>query len=299
MRAGWRPIAALHRRTSKPICHKQTAQPVFRVFKCVNSTDRRVTVMGNRILLAGASGAIGKRLAPLLLDAGHYVVGTTRSKAKAAALSKLGVEPVVIDVFNPGALSRAVQSARPEIVIHQLTDLPKDLDPNQMDQAIVRNARIRVEGTRNLVKAAIAAGARRLVAQSIAWAYEPGPEPHVEADPLESEASGDRGITVRGVIALEDWTLKSSPLEGVVLRYGQIYGPGTHSDMPSSLVPVHVDAAAFAAVLAIDHGRPGVFNIAQPNVHVATEKARVELQWNAEFRSPDGCDQTRIQLKCG
>ena len=137
-------------------------------------------MMSYRIFLAGASGAIGSRLTPLLLSAGHYVCGSTRSKAKADALRSLGADPVVVDVFDATALSRAVASARPDVVIHQLTDLPKDLDPREMGAAIIRTARIRDEGTRNLVRAAIAAGARRLVAQSIAWAYAPGAEPHAE-----------------------------------------------------------------------------------------------------------------------
>jgi nucleoside-diphosphate-sugar epimerase len=223
--------------------------------------------MGYRIFLAGASGAIGRRLTPLLHSAGHYVCGSTRSEANADALRSLGADPVVVDVFDASALSRAVASARPDVVIHQLTDLPKDLNPREMGAAIVRTARVRSEGTRNLVRAAIAAGARRLVAQSIAWA-----EPHAETDPLDAGAEGDSGINLQGVIALEDLTLKSPPLEGVVLRYGQLYGPGTPSDRPSNSAPVHVDAAAYAALLAIDHGDPGIYNIAQSNRHVATEK---------------------------
>jgi nucleoside-diphosphate-sugar epimerase len=155
-----------------------------------------------------------------------------------------------------------------------------------MGAAIVRTARIRDEGTRNLVRAAIAAGARRLVAQSIAWAYAPGPEPHAEMDPLDAGAEGAGGINVRGLLALEELTLKSPPLEGVVLRYGQLYGPGTSSERPSNHAPVHVDAAAYAALLAIDQGDPGIYNIAQPNRHVATEKARAELGWTPDFRLP-------------
>lgn len=126
---------------------------------------------------------------------------------------------------------------------------------------------------------------RRLVAQSIGWAYAPGPEPHAESDPLDADAQGDRGITVRGVIALEEATLKSPPLEGIILRYGQLYGPGTHSAVPSTSAPVHVDAAAYAAMLAIDRGRPGAYNIAQPNKHIATEKALMELGWDPDFRT--------------
>ncbi len=240
--------------------------------------------MGYRIFLAGAAGAIGHRMIPLLRGAGHAVVGTTRSAAKAEMLRSLGVEPVLVDVFDAAALSRAVAAAQPDVVIHQLTDLPKNLDPKLMGAAIIRNARIRDEGTRNLVSAAKAACVRRLVVQSIGWAYAPGPEPHAESDPLDAQAQGDRGITVRGVIALEQWTLASPPLEGVVLRYGQLYGPGTHSDKPSTYAPVHVDAAAYAALLAIDRGRAGAYNVAQPNPHIATEKAPAELGWDPDFR---------------
>ena len=251
-------------------------------------------MVARRIFLAGASGAVGMRLTTLLRETGHFVIGTTRSETKADALLALGALPVVVNVFNAEALSRAAMAARPDVIIHQLTDLPKDLDPAQMSEAIVRNARVRVEGTRNLVAAARAAGARRLIAQSIAWAYAPGPEPHSESDPLDADAQGDRAISVRGVIALEELTLHSAPLQGIVLRYGQLYGPGTHSDVPSGLAPVHVDAAAYAALLAIERGAPGAFNIAEPNSHVATAKAVTELGWSADFRAdPAGCAADR------
>src|SRR3984885_11276173 len=146
--------------------------------------------MGYRIFLAGASGAIGRRLTPLLHSSGHYVCGSTRLEANTGALRALGADPVVVDVFDASVLSRAVASARPDVVIHQLTDLPKDLNPREMGAAIVRTARIRSEGTRNLVRAAIAAGARRLVAQSIARACAPGAEPHTETDPLDTRDGG-------------------------------------------------------------------------------------------------------------
>jgi len=231
-----------------------------------------------RIFLAGAAGAIGRRLTPLLLQAGHSVVGTTRTAAKAQMLQALGVEPVVVDVFDAAALMQAVRAARPEIVIHQLTDLPKDLNPAEMPEGIIRNARIRKEGTRNLVAAALEAGARRLVSQSIAWVYTPGPEPHAESDPINPDQTG--------VIALEELTLNSPPLEGVVLRYGQLYGPGTHAAQGLGSMPVHVDAAAYAALLAIDHGKPGIYNVAQSNTHIMTDKVLAELGWNPEFRLP-------------
>jgi nucleoside-diphosphate-sugar epimerase len=230
--------------------------------------------MSYRILLAGAAGAIGKRLTPLLRAAGHYVAGTTRTEAGADILGALGAEPVKVDVFDAEGLLHAVAAARPDIVIHQLTDLPPGLDPARMASATSGNARIRDEGTRNLVKAAIAAGARRLIAQSIAWVYAPGLKPHAEDDPLDAGAEGSRAISVGGIIALENWTLKSPPLAGIVLRYGRFYGPGTGADAPTGPLPLHVDAAAYAALLALDRGDSGIFNIAEPNGEVATEKAR-------------------------
>lgn len=237
-----------------------------------------------RIFLAGAAGVVGRRLVPLLCGAGHVVVGTTRSAERADALRAAGVAPVVVDVYDGAALTAAVAAARPDIVIHQLTDLPRGLDPRLMSEATVRNARIRKEGTRNLVTAAIAAGARRLIAQSIAWVYAPGPEPHGEDDPLERAATGARGISIDGVEALERLTLGSPPLEGVVLRYGRFWGPGTAGEAPREAPTVHVDAAAWAALLALDRARPGIYNIAEPNNYAATDKARAVLGWNATSR---------------
>jgi nucleoside-diphosphate-sugar epimerase len=241
--------------------------------------------MGHRIFLAGASGAIGQRLIPQLLAADHQVTGTTRNADKAATLRALGVEPVVVDVFDAETLSRAMLAVRADIVIHQLTDLPPGLDPSRMGEAIVRNARIRDEGTRNLVAAAVVSGVRRMVAQSIAWAYAPGPKPHGETDPLDGGAGGNRGISVGGVIALEKAVL-NAPFAGVILRYGQLYGPGTRTDAVAGASPVHVDAAAYAALLALERGVPGVFNVAEPNQAVSTQNAVEELGWRADFRLP-------------
>src|SRR5262249_7133571 len=137
-----------------------------------------------------ATGVIGRRLSLMLIADGHAVTGTTRSRAKEAHLRSCGVTPAVIDVFDGSALRDAVVRARPEIVIHQLTDLAGPLDSGRRDEMLARNARLRIEGTANLVAAAMAAGARRLVAQSVAFAYAEGPEPHAETDPL---ASGETG----------------------------------------------------------------------------------------------------------
>jgi nucleoside-diphosphate-sugar epimerase len=184
----------------------------------------RNRIMANRIFLAGASGVIGRVLAPLLIADSWTVFGTTRSVEKAQALRRAGVEPVVVDVFDAEALQQAVAEARPSIVMHQLTDLPRGPNPASMDEARARNARLREVGTRNLVAAAIRAGAGRLIAQSIAFAYAPGPIPHAESDPLDVLAPGSAGISARGVASLEHAVLGSG-LHGIVLRYGRLYGP--------------------------------------------------------------------------
>src|SRR5574342_647421 len=152
-----------------------------------------------KIFLAGAAGAIGKRLVPLLIDAGYSVSGTTRSQDKAGALRAAGVTPVVVDVFDRPGLLNAVRKARPAVVIHQLTDLPKTLAGPLDEEVLKANVRVREEGTRNLVDAAIAAGARRLISQSLAWVYAPGPQPHKEEDPLDRGAEGPMAISVAGV----------------------------------------------------------------------------------------------------
>jgi nucleoside-diphosphate-sugar epimerase len=180
-----------------------------------------------RIFLAGASGVVGRRLAPLLVGAGHQVTGTTRSAEKAELIARAGAAAVVVDVFDADALARAVAAARPDAVIHQLTDLPDVYDRDQMAAVGERNSRIRIEGTRNLVAAACAAGVRRIVAQSIAFIYAPGPEPHAETDPLVSDRDGEGAATARGVLALERAVTATPGLVGIVLRYGRFYGPGT------------------------------------------------------------------------
>jgi nucleoside-diphosphate-sugar epimerase len=173
-----------------------------------------------RIFLAGASGVIGIRLTPLLTEAGHEVSAMTRSPAKANALRELGAEPVVCDVYDADALRAAVVAFGPEIVIHQLTDLPDD--PSQLREFASRNDRIRREGTRNLLAAAAAAGVDRFLAQSIAWALP-----------------GERGV------AMAEFERAVLDAGGVIIRYGQLYGPGTFYERELPDPPrVSVDEAA-------------------------------------------------------
>ena len=173
-----------------------------------------------RIFLAGASGAIGLRLVPLLLEAGHEVAGLTRSPRKAATLRELGAEPVTADVYEAAALAEAVVAFGPDLVMHQLTDLPDHA--SEIAAGRGANARMRIEGTDNLLAATRAAGASRFLAQSIAWEIP--------------------GEGAKAVAHLEGATLDFG---GVVLRYGQFYGPGTYyEDEPPEPPRIQIDAAA-------------------------------------------------------
>jgi nucleoside-diphosphate-sugar epimerase len=238
-----------------------------------------------RIFLAGASGAIGRRLTPLLLAAGHEVSGSTRHAETARRLTAAGIRAIVVDVFDAGALRDAVVNARPEIVVHQLTDLPRVLeDEAQLAASYPHNARIRIEGTRNLIAAAHAASAKRFIVQGVAFGYVPGNEPHTEVDPLDV-AGGPRAVTVRAAADMERQVL-SSGMEAIVLRYGFFYGPGTWHADPVRKPPLHIDAAAQAALLAVTGGQPGIYNIAEEGGTVSIAKACTELGFDPAFRLP-------------
>jgi nucleoside-diphosphate-sugar epimerase len=242
--------------------------------------------MSKRIFLAGASGAIGRRLAPLLVANEWLVFGSTRSKSKASQLIELGVEPVVVDVFDATALQHLLDEIRPEIVIHQLTDLPYALEASQMTAALERNARLRDEGTRNLIAAAVHAGAKRLIAQSIAFIYADGSKPHQETDALLPVTHPVYGETVQGVLSLERQVVEA-PLDGIVLRYGLFYGPGTGFAAPIAPGSVHVDAAAKAAELAVTQGQRGLYNVTEPDGTTSSEKAIRAFGWDAGWRCGD------------
>ena len=191
-----------------------------------------------RIFLAGASGVIGVRLVPLLVAAGHEVAGMTRSPAKLDGLRGLGAEPVLCDVYDADALRAAVVRFCPDVVMHQLTDLPDTAA--KIPEFGVRNDRIRREGTRNLLAAAEASGAERILAQSIAW-----------------EQPGDRGVTTR--------EFESSVLNvaGVVIRYGQLYGRGTYFETEKPSPPrIQIDEAARRTVPILDVP-PGIVEVVE------------------------------------
>jgi len=238
--------------------------------------------MKKRIFVAGASGAIGRRLCRLLVNEGWSVIGTTRSLEKVPMLRDLGGEPEIVDVFNEALLLEIVRKAEPEVVVHQLTDLPPALDPAKMAEALVRTDRLREIGTRNLVGAAVAAGVQRMVAQSLAFVYAPGPMPYREDAPLNLD-DPVFGATARAVASLEQQVL-AAPLTGIVLRYGKLYGPGTGFDLPASDGPLHVDDAADAARRALTRGETGVYNIAEDDGAVSINKAADALGWVPGFR---------------
>jgi len=236
-----------------------------------------------RVLLAGATGAIGRPLVSLLVGAGHEVTGSTRSTEKAHELERAGAMPAVVDVFDAPAVLAAVQAARPEVVIHQLTDLPQDAA--QAAAFYPNNARIRIEGTRNLIIAARAAAVRRFIVQSIAFAYAPGGEPHPETDPLNFD-DPTRAVTVKGAADMERQVLSAPGIEGIVLRYGLLYGQGTWYVAAGRKPGLHVDAAAHAALLALTRGAAGIYNIADDDGAVSIAKARAELGFDPDFRLP-------------
>lgn len=221
-----------------------------------------------RIFVAGGTGAIGRFLIPQLVRAGHQVTATTRSVERVPGLREAGAEAVVVDVFARDALAAAVVAAAPEAVIHQLTSLSGG------DMA--QHARIRREGTRNLVDAAVKAGVGTFVAQSISWVYEGGDGPATEQVPLDMSAPRPRANVVGGVVALEDAVASGGFERHVILRFGTFYGPGTWY-APGSLMAdnlaagslpandavssfVHTSDAAEATVLAL-HWPSGPVNV--------------------------------------
>jgi nucleoside-diphosphate-sugar epimerase len=232
-----------------------------------------------RVFLAGASGVIGRRLVPLLLADGHEVTAMTRTPQKLSELSAMGAEPVLADGLDGAAVASAVSDARPDAVINQLTSIPPRIDPRKMERDFAVNDRLRIEGTRHLVAAAQRAGCKLILAQSIAFAYAPGPPGtiHSERDPLFLDAPPPFRRSARAVGELERTVLDAG---GLVLRYGYFYGPGSAISQAGSVgedvarrrLPIvgtgggvwsfiHVDDAARATVKALDRGPSGVYNI--------------------------------------
>ena len=244
-----------------------------------------------KVFLAGASGAIGRRLVPQLIEAGHQVTAITRSKEKLSELYDLGAEPVLCDVFDAGRLGSVVAQAEPDAVINQLTDLPQSLNPRKLGEYYAANNRVRREGTRNLLDAARGAGVRRFLVQGAAyWYAQTGGPVKTEGAPLYLEAPAPIGPAVETIKEVEDAVLSADGIEGIVLRYGMFYGPGTwyakdgdigrqvrkrrypmigHGEGTYSFI--HVDDAASATVAALERARPGVYNVVDDDPATAAE----------------------------
>ncbi len=235
-----------------------------------------------RILVAGATGAIGLELVPQLIAAGHSVVGTTRTAAKAEIIKRMGAEPAIADGLDAPAIRAAVIAAKPEVVIDQMTDLAAVTDLRHFDRAFATTNRLRTQGTDFLLAAARGTGARRFIAQSFCgWTYgRGGEEIKTEADALDPDPPEELRPTLQAIKYLEDAVTGSANPEGVVLRYGSFYGPDTGmlsramiDQVRRRRVPligggsgrwsfIHVDDAAAATVAAVERGQRGnIYNI--------------------------------------
>ncbi|HEX3241191.1 MAG TPA: NAD(P)-dependent oxidoreductase [Solirubrobacterales bacterium] len=232
-----------------------------------------------KVFVAGASGAIGRPLVRQLVAAGHEVTGMTRRQEAAAEIRAAGAQAAVCDAFDAEGLRQAVAAASPQAVVHLLTALPQRYKPKS-DYLAATN-RVRIEGTRNLVAAATAAGVRRIVAESIAFLYLPqGGWVKDEGAPIFDSAPGGFGAATRAAADLERQVLAAGGIDGLVLRYGWLYGPGTYYDRGGQQAEeverrrfpvvgkgtgmfsfVHVEDAAAATLAALERGTPGVYNV--------------------------------------
>lgn len=234
-----------------------------------------------RVFVCGATGAVGSPLVRRLVAAGHEVTGMTRSSKRAGELRSAGLEAAVCDALDAPTLSEAVRAARPDVVVNELTAIPAAINSRRVDRQFALTNRLRTEGTRNLLAAARAAGAQRLVAQSIAFAYEPaGSRVKDESAPLLQNPPRVFRRSAAALAELERLTLAADGLEGIVLRYGQFYGPGTAYASGGSIARqvrarrfpivgdgggvfsfIHVEDAAEATRTAIERAPAGVYNV--------------------------------------
>jgi nucleoside-diphosphate-sugar epimerase len=230
-----------------------------------------------RIFVAGATGAIGRRLVPQLAARGHSVTATTRTAEKVDMLRSLGAEPVVVDGLDAVAVGEAVARAEPDAIVHQMTALAGTPNLKHFDAWFAVTNELRTQGTQHLIAAATAAGVKRLVAQSYAgWnnARDDGPV-KTEDDPLDSHPPAEQAKSLAAIRFLEGAVL-AAPLEGIVLRYGSFYGPGDSESLVEMIrkrkLPiigagtgiwswVHLDDAAAATVAAVEHGTRGIYNV--------------------------------------
>jgi nucleoside-diphosphate-sugar epimerase len=236
-----------------------------------------------KVFVAGGSGAMGRRLVPQLVTAGYHVVAMTRDQDKASWLNRVGAQPVIADAVDRAAVIDAVTGSEPEVVIHQLTALTGVKSFKNFDKEFALTNRLRTEGTDHLLEAARIAGVRRIVAQSYGnWNYDrTGSAVKTEEDPFDPNPPANQARSLQAIRYLENAVVNADGIQGIALRYGNFYGPGTGFDLGGDIVTqvrkrafpivgggsgiwsfVHMDDAAAAAIAALEHGRPGVYNIA-------------------------------------
>lgn len=251
-----------------------------------------------KIFVAGGTGAIGRPLTAQLLAKGHTLVALTRSREKARTLMEQGVEPAIVDVFDADAVKSVVGRARPDVVIEQLTALPGHYTRESMSAAAAFNSRLRLQGGANMLAAAQAAGVRRYLRQSIAFWAVPGPGLADEETPLAFDASPAVAADARVVTELEHRLLENSGMEGIALRYGFFYGPGTWFNPDGDVADqvrqqqfpivgngegvwswLHVEDAAIATVLAAEQGNPGIYLIADDQPLAVREWLPAFARW--------------------
>src|SRR6185503_6767421 len=251
-----------------------------------------------KIFVAGGTGAIGRPLIAEFLAKGHVLVALTRSPEKAQTLAEQGIEPAVADVFDADAVKAVVSRVQPEVVIEQLTALPKRHTRESMSAAAALNNRIRLEGGANVLAAARAAGVRRYLRQSVAFYAIPGPRLADEDTPLAFDASPAVAAGAHEITELEHHLLGNPNIEGIVLRYGFFYGPGTwftpDGDVAQQVrqqqFPIvgngeggwswlHIEDAAIATVAAAERGTPGIYLIANDQPLAVREWLPAFAQW--------------------
>lgn len=233
-----------------------------------------------KVFVAGGTGAIGRPLVSALVAAGHEVAGMTSTPRGVGVLQSYGAEAILLDALDSEAVHAALGRLRPEVVIDELTSLPKDYTPEAMREAAPRDRKLRLEGGGNVHSAARAAGAKRYIVQSTGFFYGPGTGLADETDLLAVNATPGIAGSVQTYLQIEERVLRSRDMEGVALRYGFFYGPGTYHDPKSGSITqqvrqqeypviasgagvssfVHVDDAAAATVAAIQ-SEPGIYNV--------------------------------------
>jgi 2-alkyl-3-oxoalkanoate reductase len=269
------PVSAV--RKFPPLARRNLTLPPPQKFN-QKSKRRRANM---RVLIAGAGGAVGQRLVPLMAQAGHTVAALTRSESKRESLSRMGAMVFIADALDPKSVDQAIATFRPNAIVNQLTSIPPNIDLRHFDRDFALTNRLRTEGTDNLIAAGRRSGATRFLSQSFAgWGYaRVGGPVKTEEDPLDPLPPVQFRTSLNAIKHMESAVLSKFPGDGVVLRYGAFYGPGTSISKDGSVVQaarkrmlpivaagtavwsfIHIDDVASATLAALD-AKPGIYNV--------------------------------------